>query len=398
MSTRKLVKKDSLGPYRILREIGRGGSGVVYEGWDPAGARKVALKVLPAIRALDEDRVQRFLREAQTVQRLHHESIVSLFEVGKEGGNYFLVMQYVEGRPLDVFWKEELIDFDASVRVVLQCLGALEHAHGLGIVHLDVKPQNILVDRSGKAFLTDFGLARGIGRGSGEPMAGTPKYMSPEQARGSADVDVRSDLYSLGVTLYNLLTYTHPFEGEDVAIILRNVISGEFPRPRDVNNRIPSRLEAIVLKAMERKPARRYQTAAEFRADLESYLKGEWVTASVPLSKWRGLRLLKARRALYGALLLALAAVGVLIVLETRTRRAPDPPPADPPAVEAARKAREVSEEGDRLFQAGRLDGALERYREALALVPGDPVTLVKRGQIHAQRGDAAAAEADFTE
>ncbi|MHC4598361.1 MAG: tetratricopeptide repeat protein [Planctomycetota bacterium] len=398
MATRKLPKKETLGRYRIIREIGRGGSGVVYEGWDPKENRQVAVKVLPAIRALDGDRVERFLREARNARHLEHEHIVSLYEIGEERGTYFLVMQYVEGRPLDVFWKEELIDFREAVNVVLQCLEALEYAHGRDLVHLDVKPQNILVDRRGRAYLTDFGLAQGVATGRAKgTVVGTPKYMSPEQASGSARVNFQSDIYSLGVTLYNLLTYTHPFEGDDVHIILRNVISGDFPRPRDINNRIPARLEAIVLKAMERKPSRRYGSDAEFRADLENYLKGESVTASVPIMKRRGLRLVGNRRVLYAVLAFAVLSVGVLIALEflgsapsaTHTATADDP--------EKRREARKLSDEGDRHFQEGRLDEALRDYIRALKLMPRDPITLVKRGQIYTRQSALERAEADFT-
>ncbi|GEM_PF-2792551 len=397
MATRKIPKKETLGRFRILREIGRGGSGVVYEGWDPRERRKVALKVLPAIRALDSDRVRRFLREAETARNLHHERIVSLYEIGEERGTYFIAMQYIEGRPLDLFWKEELIDFRTSVNVVIQCLDALEYAHDKGLVHLDVKPQNILVDDDGRAYLADFGLARGVtGLRQTGALAGTPKYMSPEQAAGRPAVDVRSDIYSLGLTLYNLLTYTHPFEGEDVHLVLKNVISGDFPRPRDINNRIPARLEAVVLKAMERKPSRRYATAAEFRADLQSVLKGESVTASVPMLKRRGLRLLGARRLLYGILFLALASVGALLARQALLRDAAPPASADTERHDR-RRGRELSAEGDRHFQAGNFDKAFDAYNRALDLIPEDPITLTKRGEIHFRRGHLEQADADFT-
>ncbi|MHC4778526.1 MAG: serine/threonine-protein kinase, partial [Planctomycetota bacterium] len=397
MATRKLPKKETLGRYRIIREIGRGGSGVVYEGWDPRHGRQVALKVLPAIRALDPERVERFLREARNARHLDHEHIISLYEIGEERGTYFLVMQYVEGRPLDVFWKEELIDFREAVNVVLQCLEALEYAHDRGLAHLDVKPQNILVDSRGKAFLTDFGLAQGASVDSrGRTVVGTPKYMSPEQASGSSSVNFRSDIYSLGVTLYNLLTYTHPFEGDDVHIILKNVISGDFIRPRDINNHIPARLEAIVLKAMERKPGRRYSSDAEFRDDLENYLKGESVTASVPIMKRRGLRLLWSRKILYGLLILAVTSVGVLIALEFLVPKGPRGRGPDTEDPTRRKEARDLSAEGDGHFSRGNLDEALQAYDRALELMPRDPITLVKRGQIFAMRSAPQRAEADF--
>ncbi|MHC5040224.1 MAG: protein kinase domain-containing protein, partial [Planctomycetota bacterium] len=398
MATRKISKKETLGRYRILREIGRGGSGVVYEGWDPRENRRVALKVLPAIRALDAERVHRFLREAETARQLQHVHIISLYEIGEERGTYFLVMQYVDGRPLDVFWKEELIDFRASVSVVIQCLEALAYAHEKNLVHLDVKPQNILVDKHGKAFLTDFGLAQGVSVTRKEgAVTGTPKYMSPEQAAGQSNVDFRSDIYSLGVTLYNLLTYTHPFEGEEVHLILKNVIAGDFQRPRDINNRIPTRLEAIVLKAMECKPGRRYQTAAEFRADLENYLKGESVTASVPIMKRRGIRLLGTRHVLVGFLALAVTAVAVLITLETLFQRSSTGSTGPASGLDRRREARDLSAEGDRKFQEGRLEEALQAYNRALQIAPNDPITLVKRGQIYARRSAFKRAESDFT-
>ena len=159
--TDRIQKREILGGCRLKREIGRGGMGVVYEAVEESTGDTVAVKVLSAFRALDTEKVRRFLDEARTAVKLDHPSIVSIHRVGSEDGNYYIVMDYIDGSPLDAYWKEELIDFRASIEVVLTCAEALEHAHRAGVVHLDVKPSNILLDaKTGRAFLADFGLAQ----------------------------------------------------------------------------------------------------------------------------------------------------------------------------------------------------------------------------------------------
>jgi tetratricopeptide (TPR) repeat protein/predicted Ser/Thr protein kinase len=400
MAGEEIERRERLGGCRLLREIGRGGMSVVYEAVEEGTDRRTAVKVLSAFRALDRRRVERFWEEAKTALKLRHESIVPVHRVGEEDGNYFIVMDFIEGTPLDDAWKEQLIDFKAAAGVVLQCAGALEYAHRAGLVHLDVKPQNILIDgRTRRAYLADFGLAlaAGVRSSDGAAIAGTPRYMSPEQAAGNKDVDLRSDIFSLGVTLYNLITYTHPFGGEDVHILLQNVIACDFKRPRDINPRIPSALEAIVLKAMEKNPARRYQSAQEMARDLRSFLEGESVTASVPILKRKGFRLLGLRGTWYIAALLVLATLVGIYFLGPKDwpwkflHR--DGPEDGGRSVDLARSHTEA---GDRFFDRGDYPAARSSYDRALDLAPDDKVTLVKRGQIHASLGDFHAALGDF--
>jgi serine/threonine-protein kinase len=272
-----------IGRYELGKVIGRGAFGVVYRAWDTGLGRAVALK-RPRPGLLDATgAVQRFLREARSAAALRHPHIVTVFDSGEVDGEPYLVTALVEGRNL----AEELADrrpgFRRAAGWVAALAEALEHAHRSGVIHRDVKPSNVLIDREDVAYLTDFGLARsGAARGSltaDGQVLGTPAYMAPEQARGDTDtIDQRTDIYSLGVVFYQLLTGTLPFVGADRMVLLR--IQEEDPRPpRSLDPAIPRDLETVCLKAMAREPGRRYATAAEFAADLRRYLQGEPVLA-----------------------------------------------------------------------------------------------------------------------
>jgi serine/threonine protein kinase/Flp pilus assembly protein TadD len=329
-----------LGDFRLVREIGRGGMGVVYEAEQVSLGRRVALKVLPLAATLDPRRLQRFQNEARAAAGLHHTNIVPVFAVGAEHGVHFYAMQLIAGQtlaavlgelrrqsqgqkhdkapareeqpgeattayppapgdgaaastaPQGALSTESGIRNGEYIRAVarlgVQAAEALDYAHQLGVVHRDIKPGNLMVDARGQLWVTDFGLAQFHREGadsltlSGD-LVGTLRYMSPEQALAKRmPVDHRTDLYSLGVTLYELLTLEPAFEGTDRQDVLRQIAFEEPRRPRRLNRAVPAELETIVLKAMEKSPADRYATAQELADDLERFLKHEPIRARRP--------------------------------------------------------------------------------------------------------------------
>src|SRR5262245_49395872 len=294
-STRELVEQtvlqDLFGPrglteaaeveapdkYEILSCLGRGGFGVVYKARDRVLDRPVALKFLTDARRTD---LERFRREARFAARLNNPAIVQVYEFGEHEGSPYIAMQFVDGASL----AEQTLPADDVVRAVRSAASALQIAHAEGIVHRDVKPANILIDRQGRAFLTDFGIARDVRPGAGVTLSqegalvGTPALMAPEQARGDLHaVDARSDIYALAATLYYLLCGRYPFERANVVDLLHAVLHDEPPMPRSLNSSIPRTLEAIVLRCMNKERSRRYQCMAEVVRDLDAYLAGRSV-------------------------------------------------------------------------------------------------------------------------
>ncbi len=306
------AEEDRLGDFRIVREIGRGGMGVVYEARQVSLARRVALKVLPAHLTLQPAAIARFQREAKTASRLDHPGLVDIHTVGNEGDTHFFAMEYVEGAPLDRVIRElgavpELrgdsvatavreISGDDSVtiptetrhtevcaEIALQVAEALQHAHDLGVIHRDVKPSNILLRPDGRAVLTDFGLARednqpGLTVTGG--FAGTPQYAAPEQSMGgAAAVDGRADVFGLGATLYELLTGRRAFDGATTNEILDRLQRIDPPAASSVSPQVSGDLSAIVQKAIEKRPIDRYQSPSDLAQDLRAYLDGRPVRA-----------------------------------------------------------------------------------------------------------------------
>jgi serine/threonine protein kinase len=320
----------TLGDFRLIREIGRGGMGVVYEAEQLSLGRLVALKVLPFAATLDPKQLQRFKNEAQAAAHLHHTNIVPVHAVGCERGVHYYAMQYIAGRTLVAMildlrrqaGKEspgapapvpagpapstrraaaattERPDpgfFRTVARLGVQAAEALEHAHEVGILHRDIKPGNLLVDAAGHLWVTDFGLAQMPSDANltmtGD-LVGTLRYMSPEQTHGRRGLlDHRTDVYSLGVTLYELATLEPAFSGRDRPEVLRQITAEEPPAPRRVNPAVPVELETIILKAIDKAPGDRYQTARELAEDLGRFLKDEPIRGRRPtvlhqLRKW----------------------------------------------------------------------------------------------------------------
>jgi len=274
--------------YRIVREVGHGAMGIVYEAEQQGIGRRVAVKVLPPNLALRERTVKRFLREAEAMGRLAHPCIVDVFEVGSRRELNYFSMKFVEGPPLDRVLKAGPLAIDDVVRIGILVADALAHAHSRGVLHRDVKPANLLRDGE-RVVLTDFGLARPIDSADAGTMTesgdlvGTPLYMAPEQISGDAErVDGRADVWGLGVTLYELLAGRTPFTGPNAQGILHAILHRDPPLLRKLRDDVPRDLEAVVLKCLEKDSGRRYATAAALRMDLEAVRDGRAVSATRP--------------------------------------------------------------------------------------------------------------------
>src|SRR5262245_61736601 len=346
-----------LGDFEIVREVGRGGMGVVFEARQLSLNRKVALKVMSSGLGLTGKAVERFRREAEAAAKLHHTNIVPVYATGEEDGAHYYAMELVDGSSLDRVIKQAREPavpvarpeqappapaqdvstppsasddlamtgpyrpasppaapepptppalsssslgsdgqyFDAVARMLAEVADALEYAHQQGVVHRDIKPSNLLLSPSGRLYLTDFGLARLLEQPgmtvTGE-FVGTPMYMAPEQiAAGRAPIDHRADVYSLGATLYEVLTLRPPFTGERRDQVIAQVMYKEPAGLRRLNPRVPVDLETICLKALDKDPARRYQTAGAMAEDLRRYVKRSAIAARragplARLKKW----------------------------------------------------------------------------------------------------------------
>ena len=272
------------GRYQIIEELGKGGMGRVYKVFDTKIKEKIALKLIKSEIASDRETIERFSNELRLSRRIGHRNVCKMFDIGEAEGAHFITMEYVHGEDLKSMIR---MSGSLSIGMVLsvgkQVCDGLAEAHSLGVVHRDLKPQNIMIDKGGNAKIMDFGIARSVkdkGITGAGVMIGTPEYMSPEQAEAK-EVDQRSDIYSLGVVLYEMATSQVPFAGE-TALSIAMKHKGEIPKnPKQFNPHIPDDLSGVILKCLEKDRAKRYQNASEVRAELEKIEKGVPTTERV---------------------------------------------------------------------------------------------------------------------
>jgi eukaryotic-like serine/threonine-protein kinase len=381
-----------IGEFRLIREIGRGGMGVVYEAHQNSLNRRVALKVLPFVAALDPKQLQRFQNEAQAAAQLHHTNIVPVYAVGCERGVHYYAMQYIEGQSVAALIQElralsrqrdkepgregdketrrqgdreeeaptpiaaistvrstNLSSFfRTAAQLGMRAAEALEHAHQLGVVHRDIKPANLLIDLRGNVWITDFGLAlfqSGAGLTMTGELVGTLRYMSPEQASAKrSQVDHRTDIYSLGVTLYELLTLRPAFDGQDRQELLQQITFEEPRGLRRVDPAIPVELETIVLKAIGKTPAERYATAQELADDLQRFLEDKPILARRPTFREKATKWARRHRSVVASVvaLMVITMVGSVISTVIVAQKAHETAEQRARAEENFRKARQA--------------------------------------------------------
>jgi serine/threonine protein kinase len=267
----------TLGRYEIGPLIGQGGMAQVYKGRHPALKRDVAIKMIHSHLATGEGFIERFQREAQLVAALRHPNIVQVFDLDMHEGVYFMVMEFIDGPTLatqldSMRRQNSLLSLQQSVELMLVLCNALGYAHSQGMVHRDVKPGNVMFTSKGQPVLTDFGLAKIVGATSQTAsglVLGTPMYMSPEQAQGESG-DARSDIYALGVMLFELATGRVPFQGDTPLSVVFKHVNEPLPSAKTVNARVPDSLEKIIIEATQKKPSYRYQACDQLAADLLS--------------------------------------------------------------------------------------------------------------------------------
>ncbi|AWX57057.1 MULTISPECIES: Stk1 family PASTA domain-containing Ser/Thr kinase [Brevibacillus] len=263
------------GRYQIESRVGGGGMAIVYKAKDLILNRPVAVKVLRSQFGTDEDFVNRFRREAQAVASLSHPNVVGVYDVGQEGDTHYMVMEYIEGYTLkEVIIQRGALPVEEAVRIAEQICDALDHAHQNQIIHRDIKPHNIMIGKNGRVKVTDFGIARAVTSATithTNAMLGSVHYFSPEQARGGITGE-KSDIYSLGIVLYEMVTGELPFSGDSPISVALKHLQEPLPEPRQVNPAIPQSVENVILKALVKDPFLRYASASEMLEDLETCL------------------------------------------------------------------------------------------------------------------------------
>jgi predicted Ser/Thr protein kinase len=389
----------TIGPHRVVGVLGRGGVGVVYVARSERLDRLVAVKVLRVDRGRAPELVERFDIEARAAARLRHPNIVGIHEVGEDAGRQYLVMELIPGRSLAARLRDDgRLPPREAARVAERLARALAYAHARAILHRDLKPANVLLPDTGEPMLTDFGMAKFFGQGQDEvksptvsgQVMGTPAYMPPEQARGEhGRVDRRSDVYSLGATLYEMLTARPPWDGLSVMAILAQVTSLEPVTP-------PSRwapdldadLETICLKALEKEPGDRYLTADALADDLARWLADEPIVARRPSLGARCKKWLRRNRALARALVVAIGCALVVLVVGTVgfvERLGEERDRADAAAAEAARQAERARARAAVAQDALRV--LIDEVGDELADVPGERVRRVRGELLEHARG-----------
>lgn len=278
-------QKKYFGRYQIQEEIGRGGMGRVYKAHDRNLNRVVALKVLIAGNTATQKETERFLREAKATAQLRHPNIVAVYDIGTQEQQIFFTMDFIEGLSLKIFLQKYSPSIKEIVHIMIEVGEALHYAHTKEIIHRDIKPSNIMIDIHQKPKIMDFGLAKMVSEKdslsqSGDVL-GTPAYMSPEQIR-SKTIDCRTDIYSLGATIYESLTGKPPFSGESYLDILYQIVHTEVIYPRNITPNIPRELEAICLKCLRKNPSERYNNSLMFVTDLRNFLEQKPIMAELP--------------------------------------------------------------------------------------------------------------------
>jgi WD40 repeat protein/HEAT repeat protein/tRNA A-37 threonylcarbamoyl transferase component Bud32 len=313
-----LHRRQAFGHFELIEQLGTGAFGAVWKARDTKLDRTVALKI-PRKGQLSPEEAEKFVREARAAAQLQHPGIVSVYEVGREGDTLYIVSEFVEGLPLADWLTGQRPTYRESAELCIKIADALHHAHEHGVIHRDLKPSNVLLDRAGEPHVMDFGLAK---REAGEitmtvegQVLGTPAYMSPEQAKGEGHgADRRTDVYSLGVILFELLTGERPFRG-NMRMLLKQVIEDEPLSPRKLDSRIPRDLETIALKCMQKEPHRRYATAQEVAEELRCHLENKPIHAR-PIGRiartWRWCRRYPVVSAMGLALLVVLVSGTVI--------------------------------------------------------------------------------------
>jgi hypothetical protein len=353
----KLTVPALLGPFLLLEQLGTGGMGAVYRGLDQALGRFVAIKVMKKALGDDQKLVESFLREARTAAALNHPNVVQIYSCGQENGQPYIAMELVSGGRLDQLMADgKTVGEVRLLEIALDVSEGLKAANGVGLVHGDIKPANILLDRSGTAKVVDFGLAQFVNRQQqrGE-IWGTPFYISPERARGGL-ADHRSDIYSLGATLFHALAGRPPFDGKTATDVVVARLKEPAPDIRQIVPSLQPETASVIGRMLEADTLRRYPTSASLQADLRAALD-----AARDAEKHGGHRMVARRKsnaprfALFGALALVLVAATVWLFLEANKRNPPKPPPTPAGAGTAAAAGEPLGE----TFFAGKAEEAL---------------------------------------
>ncbi len=326
---------QKLGKYEVLRELGRGAMGVVYEAFDPSIERTVALKTIRRDQLEGDsaaEMITRFQREAKAAGRLNHPNIVAIYDFGEDGDTTFIAMEFVIGRELKShFAQDERFPLDEITRIMGELLDALEYSHNFGVVHRDIKPANIIIRPNGQVKVADFGIARieSSQYTQAGSVLGTPAYMSPEQFMGQT-VDRRSDLFSAGVVLYEFLTGERPFSGT-ATTIMHKVLSVDPPPPSRLNVQVPKPFDSVIAKAMAKRPEDRFKTAAEFADAIRLAAKGVAAPGLPEMTTADGTVINTVSDA-------TLKEVPASAAAKTPAQLAPAPAPTAPPSAEPAPK------------------------------------------------------------